>query len=91
MRAAVPCALPSALNSRRPPSHILLRTPRLPVPLCPAVVLATSFAACRSATRPLGLPPCGIFRLWLDEDEIPWNKIAQFNYRDGIFWDMFAM
>lgn len=29
----------------------------------------------------------GIFRLWTDETEIPWNKISGFNYRDGIIWD----
>lgn len=33
----------------------------------------------------------GIFRLWVDEDEIPWNKVAGFNYRDGIFWDMLTV
>lgn len=29
----------------------------------------------------------GVLRLWANEDEIPWNKVAGFNYRDGIFWD----
>lgn len=29
----------------------------------------------------------GMFHLWVDEDEIPWNKIAGFNYRNGIIWD----
>ena len=29
----------------------------------------------------------GTFRLWENSDEIPWNKVAGFNYRDGIFWD----
>ena len=29
----------------------------------------------------------GIFRLWNNTDEVPWNKIAGFNYRSGIIWD----
>lgn len=29
----------------------------------------------------------GLFRLWENADEIPWNKIAGFTYRDGIIWD----
>lgn len=29
----------------------------------------------------------GIFRLWCNSDEIPWNKIAGFRYRNGIIWD----
>ncbi|MCC4833432.1 hypothetical protein LMH66_12380 [Shewanella sp. 10N.7] len=29
----------------------------------------------------------GVFRLWNNTDEVPWNKIAGFNYRSGIIWD----
>lgn len=29
----------------------------------------------------------GIFNLWQSNNEIPWNKVAGFSYRDGIFWD----
>lgn len=29
----------------------------------------------------------GLFRLWNNADEVPWNKIAGFNYRSGIIWD----
>ena len=29
----------------------------------------------------------GPFRLSLKEEEIPWNKVAGFDYRSGIFWD----
>lgn len=29
----------------------------------------------------------GFFRLWVNEAEIPWNKVAGFDYRSGIFWD----
>jgi len=30
----------------------------------------------------------GFFWLWCDQVEIPWNKVAGFSYRSGIFWDM---
>lgn len=33
----------------------------------------------------------GLFRLWNQDDEIPWNKIAGFNYRNGIFWDQITI
>lgn len=29
----------------------------------------------------------GFFRLWVNENEVPWNKVAGFDYRSGIFWD----
>jgi len=29
----------------------------------------------------------GLFRLWVNESEVPWNKVAGFDYRSGIFWD----
>lgn len=29
----------------------------------------------------------GLFRLWENADEIPWNKVAGFAYRNGIIWD----
>jgi RNA polymerase subunit RPABC4/transcription elongation factor Spt4 len=29
----------------------------------------------------------GLFRLWVNEAEVPWNKVAGFDYRSGIFWD----
>lgn len=29
----------------------------------------------------------GIFHLWTNETEIPWNKVSGFNYRDGVVWD----
>jgi ribosomal protein L40E len=29
----------------------------------------------------------GLFRLWNNADEIPWNKVAGFTYRSGIIWD----
>ncbi|WP_395338388.1 hypothetical protein PN836_011455 [Ningiella sp. W23] len=29
----------------------------------------------------------GLFYLWTDSHEIPWNKVAGFSYRSGIFWD----
>lgn len=29
----------------------------------------------------------GVFRLWVNETEVPWNKVAGFDYRSGIFWD----
>ena len=29
----------------------------------------------------------GIFHLWVNEAEVPWNKVAGFDYRSGIFWD----
>lgn len=29
----------------------------------------------------------GPFRLSQKEEEIPWNKVAGFDYRSGIFWD----
>ncbi|PHR98530.1 MAG: hypothetical protein COA78_26050 [Blastopirellula sp.] len=29
----------------------------------------------------------GLFRLWENADEIPWNKVAGFTYRSGIVWD----
>lgn len=29
----------------------------------------------------------GVFRLWNNETEIPWNKVSGFGYRDGIIWD----
>jgi hypothetical protein len=29
----------------------------------------------------------GIFNLWCNESEVPWNKVAGFDYRSGIFWD----
>lgn len=30
----------------------------------------------------------GFLRLWTNENEVPWNKVAGFDYRSGIFWDM---
>lgn len=30
----------------------------------------------------------GIFGLSTHEEEIPWKKVAGFDYRSGIFWDM---
>ncbi len=29
----------------------------------------------------------GLFHLWVNEAEVPWNKVAGFDYRSGIFWD----
>lgn len=29
----------------------------------------------------------GLFYLWTNESEVPWNKVAGFDYRSGIFWD----
>lgn len=29
----------------------------------------------------------GIFHLWNNETEIPWNKVSGFGYRDGMIWD----
>lgn len=29
----------------------------------------------------------GYFWLWNNEAEVPWNKVAGFDYRSGIFWD----
>lgn len=29
----------------------------------------------------------GLFWLWNNETEIPWNKVSGFGYRDGIIWD----
>ena len=29
----------------------------------------------------------GLFRLWVNEAEVPWNKVAGFDYRSGIIWD----
>lgn len=29
----------------------------------------------------------GFCRLWVNESEVPWNKVAGFDYRSGIFWD----
>lgn len=29
----------------------------------------------------------GLFRLSKNEEEIPWHKVAGFDYRSGIFWD----
>ncbi len=30
----------------------------------------------------------GVFGLSTHEEEIPWKKVAGFDYRSGIFWDM---
>jgi len=30
----------------------------------------------------------GFLRLWTNDNEVPWNKVAGFDYRSGIFWDM---
>ncbi len=29
----------------------------------------------------------GLLHLWVNESEVPWNKVAGFDYRSGIFWD----
>ena len=29
----------------------------------------------------------GYFWFWNNEAEVPWNKVAGFDYREGIFWD----
>ena len=29
----------------------------------------------------------GLFHLWTQDNEVPWDKISGFGYRDGVVWD----
>lgn len=57
--------------------------------LLPTVLLRGRFLrqTIRFTREKIVIATPGVFNLSRQEDEIPWRKVAGFDYRSGIFWD----